>query len=57
MAKEPSPRCGKSTCEHYEIYNKLSHCELYSDRNLCHLSLKQRIKAATKSRNRSNNKH
>lgn len=54
MTSKVSSRCGKSTCEFYEVYNAKSHCEIYDDRNKCSLSLKQRKKTANKSRNSNN---
>lgn len=52
MSKQISKRCGRGTCEFYDKHNKISGCKKFDDRKECSLSMRQRKKVATKSRNR-----
>lgn len=51
-----SKRCGKGTrCEFYDKNNQISKCSLFDDRRNCPLSMQNRKRAATKSKNRDTN--
>lgn len=47
-----SKRCGKSICECYDKYNRVSGCFMFNDRRQCPKSMRQRKKAKAHSQKR-----